>query len=85
MLFHEQVSENKRENSKHFPFVSKKFDTIFFNVENIFSNKYLHFTTSKKSMWDGFHVMVSTQQCPCGGNVHVVVIIIANAKQQILL
>ncbi len=35
-------------------------------------------------MWDGFHVMVSTQHCPRGGNVHVVVIVIANAKQQIL-
>jgi len=54
-------------------------------MENIFSNKYLHFTTSKKSTWDGFHVMVSTQQCPHGGNVHIIVIIIANAKEQILL
>jgi hypothetical protein len=29
--------------------------------------------------------MVSMQQCPRGGNVHVVVIIIANVKYQILL
>jgi hypothetical protein len=54
-------------------------------MEHVFSNNYLHFTTSKKSMWYGFHVMVSTQQSPHGRNVHAVVIIITNAKQQILL
>jgi hypothetical protein len=73
-----------REKIQTFFHLWKKKLTIFFTMENIFSNKYLHFTTSKKSMWDGFHVMVSTQQYPCGGNVHVVVIIIANAKQQML-